>query len=81
MTKKIEKHDKGFSLNLDQRTVDTLCIDETTELDLFIKDGSLIITPRHKNDQLVEKKQKKFKNSVKHLMDKYEPVLKKLSKS
>jgi antitoxin component of MazEF toxin-antitoxin module len=79
--KKERKNRQSISITLEPHVLEALGIDENSELDLFVKDGSLIIKPRHQNDELMRRKQENFKKTVTQLVDKYAPVLEKLSKS
>lgn len=79
MAKKSEKQD-GITITIPQNMMDALGIDKDSSLDMIIIDDALIIKPRNKAEAK-KKRQKQFENSINRLMDKYEPVLKKLAKT
>jgi hypothetical protein len=78
MVKKLTKSKKGLVLEIDQAVADALGISKPTDIEMLVLEDMLIIKPR----KLSKKKRKaKLANLTQQLMDKYEPVLKKLAKT
>ena len=77
---KLTKHGNSLALIIDKPILDILKINEKTELELLVEGGSLIIRPmkikkaKSLNDKDIDKIAEK-------IMDKYESVFKKLSKT
>lgn len=76
---KIKKKDEGLTLKIDKTIVDTLGINEDTDLDMVVMNDMLIIKAKDKS--ILKKQQEKRQGVNDHLMDKYESVLKKLAKT
>ena len=81
MVKKLTKRKDVFTLELDKKVTDALGITQKTDLDIRIVDDTLIIKPKNKKTRANQKRKKKFNDLTRHLMDKYESVLKKLAKT
>ena len=74
-----EKDKKSVTLEIDQSIADALGITKNTDLELIVVDDTLII--KAKKTKSNSAKKNKLHDLTKSLMDKYEPVLKKLAKT
>lgn len=81
MGKRLTKHDEGLALVLDARVLDALGIDQGTDLEIIVVDDALIVKPKHKKSEDSKKRETRLKSAADRIMDKYETVLKKLSKT
>lgn len=86
MPKKLVKHGKSLALVIDKATLKALNIDESTELELLVEDQVLMIRPVSKKPNVTKKKKKKLTADqidklAQKILDKYEPVFRKLSKT
>jgi antitoxin component of MazEF toxin-antitoxin module len=81
MAKKINKYPDGLTLNIDKAIVDALGITQKTAIEMIVVDDMLIIRPKNKRSRATAKRKAKLEDLTNHLMDKYEPVLKKLAKT
>lgn len=79
MTKKLTKHNGELALVLDQDVLNSLGIDQGTELQLIVMDDALIVKP--KKNKRASIKENGSSKDTNRLMDKYESVLKKLAKT
>lgn len=78
MKKKLTKHGNSLALIIDKPLLELLHINEKTELVIDIKDGTLIIKPQKSKKA---KENKDIDAIATQIMDKYEKVFKKLSKT
>ena len=81
MAKKLEKTEKGISITLEPHVLEALGIDSKDNIIKLVIGDKLIVQAKHKNEQLIKKHQEKSDRSIEQTMDKYGPVLEKLSKS
>ena len=79
MSKKLTKHGNSLALVIDKPLLNVLKIDEKTELEICIEDGSLIIRPLNKKKAAL--KDNDLDQIAEKIMDKYEAVFKKLAKN
>jgi antitoxin component of MazEF toxin-antitoxin module len=80
--KKLSKHGNSLALVIDKPILKLLKFDESTQLEIAIKDGSLIIKPvfsKQKEFSAVQK-EKLINEAIEKVMDQYEEALKKLAK-
>lgn len=81
MGKKLTKHGNSLALVIDKPILDLLKINEKTELEISIsKDGSLIIRPYKKVKKSILK-DKDLDKIAEKIIEKYDVVFKKLSKT
>jgi len=73
--KKIIKNNEELLLKIGKIVVDALDINNDSDLDIIVTDNTLIVKVKNSN---ISKKREEIN---KYLMDKYEPVLKKLAKT
>ena len=83
MTKKLTKHGNSLALVIDKPILELLKINEKTELEITIEGNNLIISPankqsKRKNNSL---KASEIDKIAERVIEKYEPVLRKLSKT
>ncbi|MCX5922457.1 MAG: hypothetical protein NTX86_03960 [Candidatus Dependentiae bacterium] len=80
MTKTLTKHGDNLALIIDQSLLKKLKINQKTELELSIKNGTLIIKPIEKPEKKTKSKDEKIDEVAKKIMKKYASVFKKLAK-
>jgi antitoxin component of MazEF toxin-antitoxin module len=80
MVKKLIKHKGGLALEIDKSVADALGINQKTDLEMIVVGDMLIVKPKKKS-RTTEKSKDKLRDVTNRLMDKYEPVLKKLAKT
>ena len=79
MAKKLTKHGNSLALVIDKPLLDALKINQSTDLEISIDKGKIIIQPKQKaKKSLTEKDIDKIAEKI---MKKYAPVLKKLADS
>ena len=76
MSKKLTKHGNSLALIIDKPILEMLDISEQTELNLSIKDGTLVISPAN-NKKL--RSSAEIQKIAEEIMDKYADVFKKLA--
>jgi len=76
MKKKLTKHGNSFALIIDKPILKMLNITEKTNLEISIEDGKLVIKPFKR-----KVKEKDLDDIAERIIDKYEEVFKKLSKT
>jgi antitoxin component of MazEF toxin-antitoxin module len=82
MSKRLTKHGNSLALIIDKPLLNVLKIDEKTDLEISIEDGTLIIKPTKKKVKKTSTlKSQELDQIAEKIMDKYEAVFKKLSKS
>jgi|GEM_PF-5944540 len=64
MEKKLTKHGNSVALILDKALLKLLKMDESSIVNIAIKDGTLLITPTKKNLRVLQKKQRTVKLSM-----------------
>ena len=79
MVKKAVKRKNGLTLEIDQTVVDALGITQKTNLEMVVVDDMLIIKARDKKSS--QKRKDRLKKITSQLIEKYEPVLKRLAKT
>jgi antitoxin MazE len=79
MSKKLTKHGNSLALVIDKPILEMLKINEKTMLELSIKDGALIIRPFTNSSK--NKKEQEIDEIAERIIDKYQDVFKKLSKT
>lgn len=79
MVKKLIKHGNSLALIIDKPILKMLKINESTELELQIENGNLVITPIIKKSKSLKKSE--IDRIAERVIKKYEPVLRKLSKT
>lgn len=79
MTKKLVKHGKSLALIITKPMLDALNITEETPLQVSVENNLLIIKPMQKKTNTAKKKPE-FRELAQKVMDKYDPVFKKLAK-
>lgn len=79
IVKKLIKHGNSLALVIDKLILDLLKITDKTELELLIEDGDLIIRPSKKKTKSL--KADDIDKIADRVIKKYEPVLRKLSKT
>lgn len=85
MTKKLVKHGKSLAIIITQPMLDALNMTEETPVQVSIENGAIVIQPVQKKKttkkKVTQKKDPEFREIAKSIMDKYDPVFKKLSKT
>ena len=82
MSKRLTKHGNSLALVIDKPLLSVLKINEKTDLEILIEDDTLIIRPIKKKSKKVSTlKDKELDQIAEKIMDRYEAVFKKLSKS
>lgn len=76
---KLVKHGNAFVLLIEESILKAVGFDETTELRVAIKDGTLIISSA--NAKKLSSRDRKINETAKKIMKKYDPVFKKLAKT
>ena len=79
MTKKLTKHGNSLALIIDKPLLELLNITEKTELIIAVEDGNLIIRPAKKKRKKIDEQE--IDKVADKIMDKYDKVFKKLSKT
>jgi len=77
MTKKLTRHGNNLALIIDKAILDNLGITEKTSLDVVVMGNVLLIKPQISEDN----KRKELEKVANSIMDTYESVFKKLSKT
>jgi antitoxin component of MazEF toxin-antitoxin module len=80
MIKKLTKQGNELALIIDKSVLESLGIDEKTDLEIVVMGGNLIIKPKS-TSKATKKQQKNLEDSAKRIIDKYGPVFKKLAKT
>ena len=80
MIKKLTKQGNELALIIDKSVLESLGIDEKTDLEIVVMGGNLIIKPKS-TSKATKKHQKNLEDSAKRIIDKYGPVFKKLAKT
>jgi antitoxin component of MazEF toxin-antitoxin module len=78
MTKKLIKHGKDLALVIDKPTLEKLGITEKTVLDVEVMGDILVVKSKNVSK---DKHIAALEKSATSIMDKYEPVFKKLAKT
>jgi antitoxin component of MazEF toxin-antitoxin module len=78
MTKKLIKHGKSLALIIDKPTLEKLGITEKTDLDVEVMGDILVVKSKNISK---DKHIAALEKSATAIMDKYEPVFKKLAKT
>lgn len=79
MEKKLKKHGNSVVLVLDKALLKSLKMDESSTVNIIIKDNSLLITPTIKKTKTI--KANNTLNAAKRLIKKHDTLFKKLSKT
>lgn len=77
MSKKLVKYGRDLALIIEEPILKSLHIDAGTNLEIAVKDGSLIITPSKEG----KSRNKSIKETSERIMDKYHKTFEKLSKN
>lgn len=78
VAKKLIKHGKSVALIIDKKTLQTIGADEESSFDIEIRGKQLIVKPIRAKTKI---QKETFNQMADRLMDKYEPLLKKLAKT
>jgi len=81
MSKKLTKHGNSLALVIEKPILDILKINEKTELEVSIENNTLIIRAVSNKKQEISLKEKDIEKIAERIMDKYDDVFKKLSKT
>jgi antitoxin component of MazEF toxin-antitoxin module len=82
VSKKLTKHGNSLALVIEKPLLNLLKINEKTELEISVEGGNLIIRPAaNKSKRISHLKDRDIEQIAEKIMDKYEEVFKKLSKS
>lgn len=79
MVKKLTKHGNSLALIIDKSMLEALKINNSTELEIKIEDGNLIVRPILRKKKTLKKSE--VDKIVDKIIEKYDPVLRKLSKT
>jgi len=81
MSKKLTKHGKSLALIINKPILEALGITDSTELQLIVAEGTLIVKPKKKNIKAQKQREKDISKTAHAILDKYEAVFKKLAKT
>jgi|GEM_PF-1456089 hypothetical protein len=77
--KTVKKRSQSITLEINKKVADALGINKKTDLIMAVVDDVLIV--KAKNKKSSTKRKKRLQDITSRLIDKYEPVLKKLAKT
>lgn len=80
MVKKLTKQGNELALVIDKSLLESLGIDEKTNLEILVMGGNIIIKPRA-TSKSTKKRNDALEDSAKRIIEKYGPVFKKLAKT
>lgn len=81
MTKKLVKHGNSLALVIEKPLLNILKINENTDLEITIENNALIIKSALLNHNLQSKDRRDIDHIAKTIMDQYEDIFEKLSKT
>jgi len=79
--KKLVKHGNSLAIVIDKPLLKILKITDKTNLEITIKDNTLIIKPKTKEKIQGKNREKEIDEIADRIMDKYAPVFRKLAKT